>query len=114
LQLSRDLDCQCKTAFVLVHKLREALSAEFQGKTVGGELEIDSAYFGGHIRPANYKENRRDRRLARVQTGKRRLVVIMRERAGRTLPFEFKTEDASIETLHRIDELLPDRWKRQS
>jgi transposase-like protein len=28
LQLSRDLDCQYKTAFVLTHKLREALAAE--------------------------------------------------------------------------------------
>jgi transposase-like protein len=28
LQLSRDLDCQYKTAFVLLHKLREALAAE--------------------------------------------------------------------------------------
>jgi transposase-like protein len=28
LQLSRDLDCQYKTAFVLSHKIREALTAE--------------------------------------------------------------------------------------
>src|SRR6266540_6040282 len=28
LQLSRDLDCQHKTAFVLAHKLREAIAAE--------------------------------------------------------------------------------------
>ena len=28
LQLSRDLDCQYKTAFVLAHKLREALGSE--------------------------------------------------------------------------------------
>ncbi len=28
LQLSRDLDCQYKTAFVLAHKLREAVAAE--------------------------------------------------------------------------------------
>src|SRR3982751_6391190 len=32
LQLSRDLDCQYKTAFVLAHKLREAIEAE-QSKT---------------------------------------------------------------------------------
>ena len=28
LQLSRDLDCQYKTAFVLAHKLREAMAAD--------------------------------------------------------------------------------------
>jgi transposase-like protein len=98
LQLSRDLDCQYKTAFVLAHKLREALSAE-AAASVGGEgkaVEIDGAFFGGYVKPANHKENRRDRRLAVNQNGKRRCVVIMRERNGRTLPFVFKSEDAGV------------------
>lgn len=99
LQLSRDLDVQYKTAFVLTHKLREAMAAEMADMTVSGEVEIDGAYFGGHIRPANYKENRVDRRLAKNQNGKRRVVVIMRERAGRTLPFVFKSEGASLPTI---------------
>jgi len=38
-------------------------------------------------------------RLAENQTGKRRVVVIMRERGGRTLPFVFKSEDASVVTI---------------
>ena len=66
---------------------------------MSGEVEIDGAYFGGHIRPANYKENRRDRRLAKNQTGKRRVVVIMRERNGQTLPFVFRFEDESLDTI---------------
>lgn len=101
LQLSRDLDCQYKTAFVMAHKIREAMASEANGKTVGGTVEVDGAYFGGHVRPANKRENRRDRRLAHNQTGKRRVVVIMRERNGRTLPFVFKTEDASVVTIAR-------------
>ena len=32
LQLARDLDCQHKTAFVLAHKLREAMAAETKGR----------------------------------------------------------------------------------
>jgi hypothetical protein len=64
-----------------------------------GTVEVDGGYFGGHIRPANYKENRVDRRKAINQTGKRRVVVVMRERNGRTLPFVFKTEGASIPTI---------------
>ena len=32
LALSRDLDCQYKTAFVLAHKLREAMVAEMKGR----------------------------------------------------------------------------------
>ena len=47
LQLARDLDCQHKTAFVLAHKIREALAAETKGATLFGEVEIDGAYFGG-------------------------------------------------------------------
>src|ERR1700690_3083679 len=31
LQLSRDLDCQYKTAFVLAHKLREAMAGQVNG-----------------------------------------------------------------------------------
>jgi len=53
-------------------------------------------YFGGYVKPANHKENRRDRRRVVNQNGKRRVVVIMRERGGRTLPFVFKSEDASV------------------
>lgn len=102
LQLSRDLDCQYKTAFVLAHKMREAIGAESVGRKVGGAgkaVEIDGMYAGGHIRPANHKENRRDRRLAINQTGKRRVVVIMRERDGRTLPFVFRAEDHAVPTI---------------
>lgn len=96
LQLSRDLDCQYKTAFVLAHKIREALGATLD-RTVEGEIEIDGAYFGGYVKPANYKENRRDRRLAVNQSGKRRVVVVMRERNGQTLPTVFKAEDHSVD-----------------
>src|SRR3982074_2423891 len=58
LQLSRDLDCQYKTAFVLAHKIREGLASEANGQTVSGEVEVDGAYFGGHAPPSNYKVNR--------------------------------------------------------
>jgi hypothetical protein len=44
--LSRDLDCQYKTAFVMAHKIREALASEANGATVSGEVEVDGAYFG--------------------------------------------------------------------
>jgi transposase-like protein len=87
LQLSRDLDCQYKTAFVLAHKLREAMAAEIQtGEILTGHVEVDGAYFGGHIRPANAKVDRVDRRKKEHQNGRRRVVVVLRERLGRTFP----------------------------
>lgn len=96
LQASRDLDVQYKTAFVLFHKLREAMVRELAGVKLDGIVEIDGAYFGGHVRPENRKEDRRDRRLAKNQTGKRQCVVVMRERGGRTLPFIVRQEGDAV------------------
>jgi len=96
LQLSRDLDCQYKTAFVLAHKIREAISSEVNSRTMSGEVEIDGAYFGGYVKPANYKENRRDRRLSENRSGKRRVVVVMRERNGRSQSIVAKAEHEAV------------------
>jgi hypothetical protein len=57
---------------------------------------VDGAYFGGHVRPANRKADRVDRRLSEHRTDKRRCVVAMRERGGRTLPFVVITEDQAV------------------
>ena len=95
LALSRDLGVSYKAAFVICHKLREAMAEELKGRTVGGEgkiAEVDGGYFGGYRKPSNLAENRVDRRLARHQTGKRKVVVIVRERNGRSVPAVFRTE----------------------
>jgi len=99
LQLSRDLDVQYKTAFVMAHKLREAMAAGDKGAKVSGEVEIDGMYAGGYVKPANHKENRRDRRLAENQSGKRRVVIVARERKGKTITFVSDTEGASVPAL---------------
>jgi transposase-like protein len=96
LQLSRDLDCQYKTAFVLAHKLREALAAEQAASEISGVVEIDGAYFGGYVKPENRKVDRKDRRLRMHQTGKRMVVVVARERGGETLIHVAKTEAAGV------------------
>ncbi|MGR3437984.1 IS1595 family transposase [Salipiger abyssi] len=113
IQLSRDLDCQYKTAFVLAHKLREAMAQEVQtGEVLTGHVEVDGAYFGGHVRPENRKEDRKDRRLKENQNGKRRVVVVMRERIGRTLPKVVKAEAEGValvsENVDRMSTLSAD------
>jgi hypothetical protein len=47
---------------------------------------VDGAYFGRCVKPANQKEYRRDRRLSRNQNGKRKVVVVIRERGGKFGP----------------------------
>jgi hypothetical protein len=65
---------------------------EMRGRVVGGEgrvAEVDGGYFGGYVKPAYQKEYRRDRRYARHQNGKRKVVVIVHERGGNSVPDVF-------------------------
>ncbi len=104
LALSRELGVQYKTAFVLAHKIREAMAAELRASNIGGPgtvAEVDGCYVGGHVRQENRKEDRKDRRLAENQSGKRRCVVAIRERNGRTITKTFASEDASLDFIRR-------------
>ncbi len=56
----------------------------------------NGAYFGGYVKPTNKKADRKDRRLAETQTGKRQVVVAMRERNGRTRAFVVKAEREGV------------------
>jgi ISXO2-like transposase domain/Transposase zinc-ribbon domain len=99
LALSRDLGVSYKCAFVLAHKLREAMAAEMRGRVIGGEgktAEVDSGYFGGYVKPANRADRRLDRRFAVNQSGKRKAVVVIRERDGNSLPAVFRTEGQAL------------------
>lgn len=99
LAMSRDLGLAYKSAFVLCHKMREAMAEELKGRMVGGEgkvAEVDGGYFGGYSKPANLREHRRDRRLAQNKTGKRQCVVIVRERGGNSLPAVFGSEGSAL------------------
>src|SRR4051794_9722646 len=99
LAMSRDLGTSYKTSFVLAHKLREAMASEVRQTAIGGagkRAEVDGGYFGGYVKPANRRENRKDRRLAINRSGKRKVVVVIRERGGKTLPGVFPSEAAAL------------------
>src|SRR5436190_1826067 len=69
LAMSRDLGLSYKAAFVLLHKLREAMAEELRGRTVGGPgkvAEVDGGYFGGYVKPANRREIGHHHHLAGV------------------------------------------------
>jgi transposase-like protein len=86
-EMSRQMNVAYKTAFVLLHKLREALGALQHAQELEGEVEIDGAYYGGYVKPSTRIEHRRDRRKLANQSGKRKCVTVMRERNGRTRAF---------------------------
>jgi transposase-like protein len=99
LALSRDLGMSHKACWVMLHKLREAMAEEFKGRKLGGAgkvAEVDGAYFGGYVKPANLAEHRKDRRKLANQSGKRQSVIIVRERNGNSLPAVFGSESAAL------------------
>jgi hypothetical protein len=104
LAMSRDLGLSYKASFVLAHKLREAMAEEMKGRQIGDdrpEAEVDGAYFGGYVKPANLKEDRVDRRLAENKSGKRKVVVVIRERGGETLPGVLSSEGQAASWIKR-------------
>ena len=81
LQLARDLNVQYKTAFVLMHKMRQSLLDQRDETPLSGAVEIDGGYTNGSVRPANRAEDRVDRRLAEHQNPDKRCILVMRETA---------------------------------
>ena len=98
LALSRDLSVSYKCAFVLLHKLREAMAEELKGRVIGGEgkvAEVDGGYFGGYVKPANLRrESHGSPPRLKIKSGKRKAVIVIRERDGNSLPAVFRTEGA--------------------
>ncbi len=97
LQLARELGIHAKSAWVLAHKLREAIGAEARDIKLDDEVAIDGCYVGGSIPDRNLKANRVDRRLKRYQTGKRRVVIAIREGKERTITTVAKNEAEGVE-----------------
>ena len=48
------------------------------------------------MKPANLREHRVDRRLYENQSGKRKAVIVIRERDGNSLPAVFRTEGQAL------------------
>ena len=92
LQLGRDLDVQYKSAFVMAHKIREAIGASQTEGMLSGEVEVDGAYVGGHVRPEN-----KGREASRAgDDSKRQSLVIARQRGGRTIPTVVRKESDAV------------------
>lgn len=68
----------------MFQKIREGVASETKDARLFGEMEIDGAYVGGKIHPANLAMNRIDRQLARNQDGQHRVVAALRQCGAHT------------------------------
>ena len=80
LKLSRDLSINYKTAFVLLHKFREALLETRDETPMDGIVEMDGCYVNGYVRPKNKKEDRIDRRKGENINPNKRCIIVVRQR----------------------------------
>ena len=96
LQMQRDTGLQYKSVFVLLHKFREAIQAEQAPLKLSGVVEIDGAFFGGHFKRTNVVGFGRKTRLILNKRKHRRVVVVARQRGGRTLTSVGRKESDAI------------------
>lgn len=101
-QLSREIDVQYKTAWVLLGKFREALMEARDETPMNGVIEMDGCYVGNYVRPANNVDERIDRRLTVNQNPNKCCIINLRQlsdepHAGavRTLTFVARTESSA-------------------
>ena len=100
LQMSREMNINPKSAFVLLHKLREAMGeVVHNGEELSGVVEIDGCYVGGFVRQANRKEDREPR--GHGENPRRRVVVVARERGGRVIPWVVASEREGVPFIRR-------------
>lgn len=100
LRLQREIKVEYKTAWVLAHKLREAMGIDYLDAydELNGVVEVDGAVFGGkRKRIANDPDNWEGLRAASKieQLAKKRLIVVMREREDET-----RERPARVRTFH--------------
>jgi transposase-like protein len=96
LHMARDMNINPKSAFVLLHKLREAMGA-VQSATaeLSGTVEIDGMYTRGHYRQRNRKADRVD--LRTLPEDRKQVVVVARERGlGRSLTWVVGKESDAV------------------
>ncbi len=100
LQLATQLGITQKSAWFVLHRIREMLKDKTTAPlgAGGGMVEVDESYFGGKEKN-KYKDKRMANAQGRSSKGKTPVVGLV-ERGGKILTFV--TENTGKETLHQI------------
>lgn len=101
-QMGRTLGLDQKTAFYLCHKLRHAILCEVSRQKLEGEIEVDGAVFGGHFRHANVVSDGRTKRYKKKHFDNKRVIIVARQRGGRTVPFVGYRESDALRDVARV------------
>ena len=98
LQISKHMGTTYHTAFYLLRKFRQVmLEQQETQQQMLGEVEVDGAFFGGHVRRLN-RVDPKTGKIARIfRYHNRRVVIAIRQRGGRTATAVFAKESDAIE-----------------
>nr|WP_296307356.1 IS1595 family transposase [Erythrobacter sp.] len=104
IELSQDAEIHYKSAFVIAHKLREVVTAHQSSFRLSGEVEIDAMHCGGYIKPGTDNPARRNRRKLNRNKDKAKVVMVARERHGRSRAFMVPHESKMPDILPNVVE----------
>jgi transposase-like protein len=86
LRMMQSLNVTYGTAYIMLHKLREAMGFEQKGVVLRGKVEVDGMAFARYLRPSGPKRNR-------VKKENTQWLIVMRERkTNRVLTFVVNSE----------------------
>lgn len=94
-QLARDLGITQKSAWFVLHRLREMLKVE-NPDLLTGEVEIDATYYGGERKNKHEWERKKlDEKFGRGANGKQAMVGLL-ERGGNVVAFKVSGEGGKV------------------
>lgn len=106
IDFSHRVDISYKTAFVLMHRFREAVATHAILRQLENEVEIDCCVCGGYIKPKNVAKFRKDRRKIPYRSDDRLFVVIARERPNPALGMKGRSITSVVANLREAKEFV--------
>ncbi|MBS1595982.1 MAG: IS1595 family transposase [Bacteroidetes bacterium] len=94
-QLSRDLNVTQKTAWFILHRVREMLKAE-NPSLLEGEIEVDATYYGGERKNKHAKKRKELTEKFGRGTLEKQAMVGLLERNGNVTAFKVESEAGKI------------------